>query len=168
MTEKMLTTSFSQVKWLILFSYFIALVLDTMSNLNFLPFPLPSMALLAVLAWTTLLQTQTHLFTAFMLGLLSDSIFNSVLGAHAIIFSLLVFLLLRIRFRFRSYPLWQQSLIILLYFYAAQFMGLILLQPVFNATNLWEYWLSPLMVLILWPGLTYLLKEQTLKAALTP
>lgn len=168
MTEKLMQFRFSQVKWLLFLSYFITLVLDSMNSLALLPVTLPSMTLLMLLIWTMLLQNKTHLFTALVLGLLSDGIFNSVLGAHAILFSLLVFFLLRIRFRFRSYPLWQQTFIITLYFYAAKILGLFLLQPVFNASNVYDYWLSPLLIIILWPVTLFIIKHQCLKVASAP
>lgn len=165
MTEKILNIQFYQVKWLMFSSYFIALTLDSMGTLGSLPFPLPSITLLMLLIWTTLLQHKTHLFTALVLGLLSDGLYDSALGAHAIIFSLMVFLLLRIRFRFRSYPTWQQVVIIIFYFFIAQLLGLFLLQPVFNAADGYEYWLSPLLIIILWPLLLSFVKHQCLKVA---
>lgn len=165
MTEKILNIQFTQVKWLVFFSYFLALIIDTMGALGTLALPLPSITLLMLLIWTTLLQNKTHLFTALLLGLLSDSIFNSALGAHAIIFSLMVFLLLRIRIRFRSYPLWQQTFMMILYFFAVKLLGIFLLQPVFNETNSYIYWLSPLAITLLWPLLLALLKHQCLKVA---
>lgn len=165
MTEKILNIHFSNVKWLVFFSYFVALTLDSMYMLGTLALPLPSMALLTLLVWTVILQDKTHLLTALVLGLLSDGISDSVLGAHAIIFSLMVFILLRVRFRFRSYPMWQQTFMIMVYFFATQLLGLFLLQPVFNASNVYNYWLAPLSIIFLWPILLTLFKHQCLKAA---
>lgn len=156
-SDKMHALSFSQAKWLVLISYFLALVADTMISLSLLPFMLPSITLLVIFFWVVQLQNQTHLISAFILGLFSDAIFNTALGAHAILFAFLVFLLLRVRLQFKSYPIWQQAFIFSLYFFLFQLIGLFLLQPVFLSQDIWHYWLAPLAYLILWPLLNRLL-----------
>lgn len=165
MTNNMHVVRFSSVKWLVFVSYFLGLVLDSMSSLGILPGHYPSFTLLLVFYWTIQIQNTTHLFSAFILGLLSDAIFNTTLGAHAILFSFLIFILLRTRLQFKSYPLWQQTLILTGYFYLFQLIGLLLFQPNLDDDSLMLYWAIPSLTLILWPLGNRLLNTFTYKTS---
>lgn len=165
MTNNMHVVHFSNVKWLVILSYFLGLVLDSMSSLSILPGHFPSFTLLLIFYWTIQIQNITHLFSAFILGLLSDAIFNTTLGAHAILFSFLVFILLRTRLQFKSYPLWQQTLILTVYLYLFQLIGLLFFQPNLEGNSLSIYWAIPTLTLILWPLGNRLLNTFTYKTS---
>lgn len=167
MTNNILPLEFSQVKWLVLVTYLLGLILDSMSNFGLILGNYPSFTLLVIFYWTITLQNKTHLFSAFLLGLLSDALFNTPLGAHALIFSLLVFILLRIRLQFKNYPLWQQTFFLTGYFYLFQILGLILLQPSLSGDSLIMYWSIPLITLLLWPIIHQLLNKIAFKAVYT-
>ncbi len=163
MTNNILSIKFAQVKILVITSYFLALVFDSMSNVLFTLGQYPSLTLLVMFYWTIKLQNHTHLLSALILGLLSDALFHTALGAHALIFSFLIFILLRIRLQLKNYPIWQQTFILTIYFYIFQTLALLLLQPTLSGTSLTIYWLTPLATLILWPAISRLLNSLTLR-----
>ncbi len=165
MTNNLLNLNFYQVKWLVVSTYFIGMILDSMSNMGLIAGNFPSFTLLVLFYWTLKLQNKTHLITAFILGLLSDALFNTMLGSHALIFAFLVFALLQVRLRFKSYPLWQQTFLLTIYFYLFQILALFLLQPVLAENHLIIYWSIPLATLIIWPVTSQLLNRLILKVA---
>lgn len=151
MSDKVFSLHLSHVKWFLVLSYFVALVLDSMITLSFNLNFIPSFTLLILLFWSTQILNQTHLFTAFLLGLLTDASLQTALGAHGLIFLSITFLMLRARLRFKGYPLWQQSLIITMYFFIYQIVSWVLFQPALSDNAFIYYWVEPIIAGLLWP-----------------
>jgi len=151
MSVKLESLSFSRIKWRIFLTYFIALVFDSMVNIDLIPYLMPPITLIFLFYWVVQVQDHSHLVSAFILGILTDTLVNTTLGAHAILFSFLVFILLNTRHRFKSYPMWHQTGILILYFYLYQILGFFLFEPVLSQQTLLQYWLQPFQMMIWWP-----------------
>lgn len=165
MSDQFISLNFHHVKWLLIVSYLATLVIDNMMSLAFANHFLPSITLLLLLHWVTQILNQTHLFTAFILGLLFDASLATPLGSHALIFTTLTFLMLRARQRFKSYPLWQQALIIGTYFVLAQIMSWFIFNPSLVDIQYFYFWLEPLAAILLWPIIDAAMKASTQKFA---
>jgi rod shape-determining protein MreD len=100
--------------WVILLTLVVALLL------TLLPMPpwaapyRPEWTLLVLLYWTIVLPHRVGIGTAWLTGLSMDTLRSTPLGEHALVFSLMAYLCLRLSRYFRVYPLWQQTLGILL------------------------------------------------------
>ncbi len=90
---------------------------------------------------------------AFVLGLLLDVLTGTLLGQHALGLVILVYLLERFRARIRFFPPWQQAVAIL---------ALLVNESVIQAWVIglagypwppWQWWLSPLVAVLIWPWL---------------
>ncbi len=104
-----------------------------------------------------------HLGVAFGFGLLLDVLAGSLLGEHALRLVILTHVALRFRFRLRFFPVSQQALAV---------FGLLLNDRILA---LWvrlfggegwpslDFWLSPLIGMLLWPWLFLLLDRLRLR-----
>ncbi len=142
---------------LVLGSYLFAIILDAMLISSHWLYWLPSISLLTVLYWSNFNLNATFIPSAFLLGLMYDTLTQSTLGVHALLFSTLLFILLRFRLQFRSVSLFQQALALIPLFYLYQGGLWLFLQPSLTTSSEWLYWLtSPLTTLLIWPILAFL------------
>ncbi|MDG6777502.1 rod shape-determining protein MreD [Thiomicrorhabdus sp. zzn3] len=163
MTDRFINLELSQARWLVIFSYLIALFLDTMMIMQNANLLIPPFTLLLQMYWSAQFLKHTHFVSAFVLGLLLDALYQTVLGTHALMFIILTFIMLRYRLLFRSHSVLQQALVIAFYLYAYQFMGYVLFAPVLEETQQIHYWIMPLTALVFWPLLALSLRWLTQK-----
>lgn len=159
MSTKYHDLDFSQVSILVVTSYLLAVALTIFTLSNPMLSFMPPFALLLALFWSVQLINSSHLVTAMLLGLTYDVLYITLLGSHALIFILILFLMLRTRLRFRTYPLWQQGLFISFYFYLYQIIHYLFYNPSFLEFNVYFYWLMPIVAGIIWPGLVVTMRS---------
>lgn len=143
--------------WLLPISVFVALLLGLLPLPNVL-LPLRPYWLALVLAyWLIEAPDSVGLGVAFIVGLLADLLFGSLLGEQALRLVILAFILQRFRPRLRFFPLSQQALAI---------GGLLLNDRIVSAAVHmmlgeprlpWSYWWAPLLGMLLWPPMFVLL-----------
>ena len=105
----------------------------------------------AVVYWVVMFPGRFGVGLAWMMGILLDVLNGSLLGEHALAMTLAIFVILRIRTRFRFFPIIQQGLgifgMVLVYqtviFCIQGFLG----HP---PADSW-YWLAPFTSMLLWP-----------------
>ncbi|UQB41760.1 rod shape-determining protein MreD [Thiomicrospira microaerophila] len=143
--------AFHSVKYLVLLSYCLSLILSVYALRVDWLIILPPFALMVLLFWVVQILNQTHLFTALILGLLMDGLHQTLLGSHSLIFIIITFMMIRMRLRFRSTPLWQQSIVIGFYMLIFQILYFILYTPPLSEEGAVLYWSMPLVSIVLWP-----------------
>lgn len=150
MTERINEIEFAKVTWFWLLSYFLALTANAINLQLNTPLFLPPLALLVAFFWANHVINTPHLISAFFLGLLYDGLYDALLGVHALLFVLLMMLMIRIRLMFRSYRLWQQSMVIVVFMALYQLIYYFIM-PINLAGNAgWGYWSVPLLAGLLW------------------
>ena len=161
MTESFVNIRSSQVRWLILITYLVGLIIDSMvllySSLEFLP----PMTLIAVLYWSGHFLDRTYFVSAFLLGVLADTLYQTTLGAHALLYCLILFMMVRNRLQFRTYPTWQQAFIIGIYLLIYQALNTVFFSPVLDDGSFVPYWSMPAAGILIWPILSTLLNKIT-------
>lgn len=99
---------------LIIFATFlVGLVLSQMPLPDLLVWARPEWVMLMLIYWVMALPHRIGLGSAFLLGILLDVVRGSVLGLSALSLTLIAFLVLILYKRLRMFPLWQQSLMVL-------------------------------------------------------
>jgi rod shape-determining protein MreD len=107
--------------------------------------------------WLIETPDKVGLGVAFIVGLLADLSFGSLLGEHALRLVVMGFIVQRFRARLRFFPLSQQSLAI---------GGLLLNDRIVAAavhlalgapTLPWLFWVAPAIGMLLWPAVYWLL-----------
>jgi len=165
MSTKLFNLKTSQARWIILFSYLIALALDTVALFGHSSPIVPPLTLFVLLYWCAHFLDRTHLFSAFILGLLADTLYQTTLGSHALLFSVITFLMIRHRLRFKTYPVWQQAFFISLYMLIYQLLNYLFFSPLLDRNDFVQYWSMPAISILLWPMLSYGLRRISHPAA---
>lgn len=158
MSDKFQDIELNQVKWLVIASYLFAIVLNIILLQDPLLSFLPPFGLLLLLFWSSKLLRHSHLITAFIIGLLYDALYQTLLGGHALLFVIITFIMLRVRLRFSTYRLWQQALLISFYFYIYIVMHYLFFSPVLEGQTTLLYWVMPFIAGFIWPGLVVVLR----------
>lgn len=77
----------------------------------------PEFVLMALMYWVMALPRRVSVGFAWVVGVLMDVLMGGTLGVTAFSYAFVVFLTARFHLQLRQYPVWQQALIIFLWFY---------------------------------------------------
>ena len=111
----------------------------------------PNFLLLILLSWIVRQPSFMGVGAAWFLGIITDLAQGSLLGMHALIYTVLAYCVMKFLPRLATQPVWQQSLIIfvlVMFSSALQYwiMGIEGITP-----NSWTYWLPALSSMVVWP-----------------
>ena len=102
--------------WVILVSFFAAMILAVITFPNNLPwefgFLRPDWVLLVLIYWVIALPHRVGVMTAWVIGLMVDVLLGSLLGQHALIFLLVAYIAQNLYQRLRMFAVWQQSMVV--------------------------------------------------------
>jgi len=127
----------------------------------------PQWVPLALVYWSLALPQRVGVGTAWSLGIFEDVITGTLLGQHALGLSLTAFLTLRLHQRIRIFPLWQQSITVLVLLLVERLLSLWVIGATGQPTpNLW-YWAPPLVGMLLWPWVFIVLRDVRRRFAVT-
>jgi len=128
-------------------------------GLSLLPLPsstssfMPDWVLLTIIYWVIYLPNRIGLGAAWITGLLTDILTNSLLGEHAMASVFIAYLALKFHRRIRIFSIWQQMLLmaVLVGIYRAILFWLqgVIQQPLNN-----RYWLPIATGVLVWPLIT--------------
>lgn len=161
MSHSFFRIRFAEARWTIITSYLLAFIVDAMLLLGESVAVYPPVTLFILLYWCAHFLDRTHLFAAVLLGILADALYQTTLGSHVIIFSFIVFLMLRHRLRFRAYPIWQQAFVISIYIAMFQLFSALFYTPALNSDNFLYFWGAPFIYMLAWPLTTSILNQLT-------
>jgi len=113
--------------------------------------------------WLLEAPDRTGLGHAFLLGLVADLIFGTLLGEHALRLTVVAFIVLRFRARLRFFPLWQQALAVLALLFNDRVVTLMIGGATGQAWPDPSFWLAPVIGATLWPWLFLLLDHLRLR-----
>jgi len=143
----------------ILVSFLVAMILTSL--------PLPEGAIiyrpdwmaLALIYWCMALPERIGIFTGWLLGLVLDVMYGSLLGQNAMALSIIAYLVYILHLRVRMFPLWQQSvmvfLLVILHLAISAWIRGIAGQ--FFVT--WTYWMPALTSALVWPFIFIVLRD---------
>lgn len=127
----------------------------------------PQWVPLALIYWCLALPQRVGMGTAWSLGIFEDVITGTLLGQHALGLSLIAFLTLRLHQRIRIFPLWQQSITVLVLLLVDRLLSLWVIGATGQPTpSLW-YWAPTLVGMLLWPWVFIVLRDVRRRFAVT-
>lgn len=147
-------------KWLTIFiSLFFAMVLALLPMPDWTVWLRPAWVLLILIYWAMILPQHINVGAAWTMGLVVDLLTDTMLGEHALAYTVIIYLVTRIHLRLRIYPMLQQGISILFFMLLYQFIlycsqGFIGHLPQSNL-----YWLSSFTSMLLWPWLFILMRD---------
>ena len=93
----------------ILVSFLVAMMLTSLPLPETAIIYRPDWLILVLIYWCMAIPERIGIFTGWMLGLLLDVMYGSLLGQNAMAFSIIAYLVNILHLRVRMFPLWQQS-----------------------------------------------------------
>src|SRR5690606_35202098 len=154
--------------WVLPVSLLVALLLGLVPLPEFLQ-PLRPYWLALVLAyWLLEAPDRVGLGAAFVVGVLADLAFGSLLGEQALRLVVLAFILERFRARLRFFPLSQQALAIGVLLFNDRVVGAVLHLLVGLPQLPWLYWAAPVLGMLLWAPLHFVLDALRLRRPARP
>lgn len=119
---------------------------------------------IVVVYWALEAPDRLGLGAAFVLGLIADVVYGSLLGEQALRLCILAFLVLRFRARLRFFPLSQQALALLVLLLNDRVVVLTVRVASGEGMPPLDFWLAPLTGMLLWPWLFLLFDQLRLRS----
>lgn len=147
--------------WIVWVTFVVGLLLTISPLPQFMEVLRPMWLALLLAFWSLELPSKIGMTTAWLLGLCVDVLYGTYLGQNALILALITFLILSLQQRMRTFPMWQQSLIILVVFGVAQLVQLWLSALTGNRQPTLALLLPALVSGLLWPWVSFGLRGLT-------
>jgi len=144
--------------WIIWASLAIALLLSVAPMPQFMEIGRPLWLALFLSYWVLAVPHRIGMIGAWCMGLVEDVLFGSLLGQNALILTLIIFLVLSLQRRLQMFPMWQQSLVLLVVFGIAQLVQLWLNALTGNRPPTLAFVLPALISALLWPWVFAILR----------
>ena len=144
--------------WMIWASLLLGLLLSVVPLPQFMEIGRPLWLALFLSYWVLALPHRIGMITAWSVGLIEDVLYGSLLGQNALILTLIVFLVLSLQRRLQMFPMWQQSLVLLVVFGIAQLVQLWLNALTGNRPPTLAFVLPALISALLWPWVFAILR----------
>ena len=144
---------------------FIGITLLIAMMLTILPFPVwvmwlqPMWVFMVLLFWIMTIPHRVSIGTAFISGFLLDLLTGTMVGQHALLFTVIAYFFIRFQTSIHSLPPWQQIILVLLS--AAVYLALQywIMELADIAPITMKYWLPILSTTLLWPCVRFLLQD---------
>lgn len=143
---------------IIFITFVVTLILSALPLPDSLRLLRPDWVLLALIYWCMALPHRVGVGIGWLLGLFRDVLSGTLLGQHALAYSIVAYLTLKLHQRLRLNPLWQQSLSILVLLALGQLLALWVNGIVGRPIHSWSYWLPSVVGAFLWPFIFLLLR----------
>ena len=117
----------------------------------------PDWVALTVIFWCLALPYRVSVGSGFIAGLFLDVLTGTLLGQHALALSLIAYVCVRLHQRIRIYPMWQQSLTVLVLLILHQLLTLWIDSIIGRPIHPPSYWLQSLISAALWPPIYHLM-----------
>ena len=149
--------------WLIWASYLVGLLLSVAPMPGFMEVGRPLWLAMFITYWILAVPQRVSMTVTWLLGLAMDVLYGVLLGQHALTLTLIAFLMLTLQQRVRKFPLWQQSLVLLVVFGLAQLVQLWLNALAGNRPPTLAFLLPALVSALLWPWVFTALRSLRLR-----
>ena len=144
--------------WIVWLTFAIGMLLSVSPLPQFMEILRPLWLALLLAFWSLNLPHKVGMVTAMFLGLAEDVLYGTLLGQNALILTLITFLVLTLQQRLRMFPMWQQSLVILVIFGLAQLIQLWLSALTGNRLPTLALIWSAVISALLWPWISFALR----------
>ncbi len=137
--------------WVIALSFFLAMIATIIPLPDWARAFRPEWTALVLIYWCIALPERVGIGFAWVVGILLDALTDTLLGLHALGFSGIAYLALKLHKRTRLFPLWQQAPTVLLLLALHQLLTLWIMGITDQAPQTWLYWMPSLVGMTFWP-----------------
>lgn len=142
----------------ILLSFILALLLQMFALPDWAQSLRPDWVALVLIYWCIALPERVGVVIGWLAGLMLDVSNGALLGQNALALAIVAYLALRLHQRIRLFPLWQQSVSVLLLITLHLMLVLWIKGAVGQSTETWAYWLPAVTSMLLWPPVYIVLR----------
>ncbi|NOY16709.1 MAG: rod shape-determining protein MreD [Gammaproteobacteria bacterium] len=143
----------------VLVSFLVALILSSV--------PLPDMAIifrpewlvLVLIYWCMAIPSRIGIFTGWLLGLVMDVMYGSLLGQNAMVLAIIAYLVNIFHLRIRVFPIWQQSFVVFLLAMVYLTLTAWVRGVAGEFPITWAYWIPALTSALVWPFIYIVLRD---------
>ncbi|MCQ4346097.1 rod shape-determining protein MreD [Pseudomonas stutzeri] len=137
--------------WFVWFTLLLGLLLSVAPMPEFMAVGRPLWLGLLVAYWSLAAPQRIGMTRLWLLGLAADVLYGTPLGQNALVLALIVFMLMSLHQRLRMFPVWQQSLVLLVVFGLVQLVQLWLNTLTGNRPPTLLFLFPALVSALLWP-----------------
>lgn len=119
-----MATSFYRDGWVLWGSLVCGLLLSVVPLPEMMQVGRPLWLAMLLVFWNLHLPHRVGMLTAWSLGIAADVLYGNLLGQNALVLTLILFMVQSLQRRMRMFPLWQQSMVLLVVFGLAQLVQL--------------------------------------------
>lgn len=119
----------------------------------------PAWVLLVLIFWALTMPQLVSVGAAWIVGLIVDLLNGTLLGEHALAFTIVIYIVSRMHIRLNMYPMMQQGLSVLFFVLLYQFILFCVQGFIGELPNSQLYWMSSITSMLLWPWLFVLLRD---------
>lgn len=152
---------------LIIGSFVLAIILHMLALPDWLQGLRPDWIVLVLIYWCIALPERVGIVSGWLAGLMLDVASGTLLGQNALALAIVAYLALRLHQRIRLFPVWQQSVSILLLVLLHLLLTLWIKGAIGQSAITWTYWLPALTSMLFWllmfPGLRWLRRTYAIK-----
>lgn len=143
----------------VMLTFLLALILTSLPIPETVVMFRPEWLVLVLVYWCMATPERIGIFTGWLMGLILDVMYGSMLGQNAMSLAVIAYLVGILHLRVRMFPLWQQSVMVFV---------LVLVHLGINAwirgitgqfSIIWTYWTPALTSALVWPFLFILLRD---------
>lgn len=145
--------------WAILATFVVAVMLTLLPLPEWAERFRPEWVAMVLIYWCMALPERVNIGIGWLAGLFLDVARGALLGQHALALTLVAYLTVRLHRRLRVFPLWQQSLAVLMLVACAQLLVLWVKGIIGQSPGDWSYWLPAFTSMLLWPWMFLILRD---------
>lgn len=143
----------------IIMTLIIALILALLPMPDWTVWLRPAWVLMVLIYWTMSVPYRVSIGVAWVTGLVVDLLNGSLLGEHALAFTVVIYFVTRMHIRLRMFPVMQQGVSVMFFVLLYQFILYCIQGFVGELPRSNLYWLSSVTSMLLWPWLFVLMRD---------
>ncbi|MCG8428625.1 MAG: rod shape-determining protein MreD [Chromatiales bacterium] len=154
-----MTLAPSRGSLVIFITFVVALLLTVIPLPDWAQMFRPQWYTLVLIYWTLALPERIGVGTGWLLGIALDVLTGTLLGQHALSLALIAFVTYQMHQRIRLFPLWQQSLTVLVLLLIERMISMWVMGVASQPPASLLYWAAPLVGMFLWPWVYIILRD---------
>lgn len=143
----------------VLITFLVAMILSVIPLPEWAQYYRPDWLGLVLIYWCMAIPNRIGVGVGWTLGLVMDVLHGAILGQYALAMTITAFLTLGTYRRVRVFPLWQQSIVVLLILWLQHAVILWIRGIIGEAPDTWYYWATPVVSMLLWPWVFVALRD---------
>jgi len=114
---------------------------------------------MVLIYWCLALPNRVGVGTGWLVGLVEDILYGSLLGQYALAKTLIAFIAVKTHLKIRMFPRWQQAVVVFLMLLAGQFVVAWIRSLTIQGATTIPYFTPSIVGMVLWPWLFVILRD---------